>query len=587
VRVSDLIQVSGSGRIAPSSIVFETLGAANAGDLRLATNQLLILDGGNVSAQTIGTGQAGTLAIEAKNIQVSGNSADGRFRSRLFLNSSGSGDAGKLQIQTSTLLVQSGGEVSAATANVGQGGSINLTAANVTIDGTGARGASQLSFRSSGSGNAGGIRLDTDQLTLQNQGQITVEGTGSGNAGNLNLIARAVSLDRQAVLSAQTNSAQGGNISLQNVNTLTLDNNSTISAATVNGQSGTVELQASTLTLNRNSELAAKATGNGTAGSLTIATQTLNLLNGSTATVASVDGAGGNLVVNASQAVTLQGSRLVAEATGNGRAGDLRINADRLTLDRSQAGVDSNQQGGNLAVEARSVFMDNGSRLSATTAAATGGNITLKVQESITLRRDSDIRAEATGTGNGGNVTLEAGRFIFAILSENSDVLAFAPQGQGGNITARADGILTFRQFQRTDTPESDFVASGGSNLLDGSITLDTRNPQPSPPLPNQFANPTLVEGCLATPGNRDRPPRAQNQYFRTGAGGLATSPNEALRSSQIRVPWNRLEDKAATANPTEIREAEGFIRLANGRVRLVSSTRPLAASPCLLGGQP
>lgn len=237
IRATEQLQVIGSGANAPSALVSETNSLGNAGTFNISTGRLLIQDGGNLSAQTIGAGQAGRLTVTAtQSTEVSGTSADGRFRSRLFFNSSTSGDAGTLSLSTPNLTVLNGGQVSAATAGAGLGGILSVNAPDfITVQGTAANGqASTIDFSSSGSGDARGISLNTTgRLTLQDGGQILVSGTGTGISGNINISADSISLVNQGKIRATTERSEGGNIVLRLSNpglSIYMENNSEISA---------------------------------------------------------------------------------------------------------------------------------------------------------------------------------------------------------------------------------------------------------------------------------------------------------------------------------------------------------------------
>ena len=170
-----IVQVKGvsnnPGRQTASSILSETQNSGRAGDIRVNARQVLIQDGGQISAQTIATGQAGTLAVKAsERIEVSGT--NGSFASRLFFNS----------------------------ADVG---------------------------------NAGGIRINTNRLALTDGGQITVSGTGTGISGNIDVVADSISLINRGKIRATTTLSEGGNIFLSLSNpgvSIYMENNSEISA---------------------------------------------------------------------------------------------------------------------------------------------------------------------------------------------------------------------------------------------------------------------------------------------------------------------------------------------------------------------
>ncbi|MDX2100846.1 MAG: filamentous hemagglutinin N-terminal domain-containing protein, partial [Leptolyngbyaceae cyanobacterium bins.59] len=234
---SAAMEVIGASNVNPSSVLSATRGPGNGGTIRFNVQSLSVQNGGQVDAQTIGTGQAGQLSVIAPNVLVSGRT--GAFRSRLFLDSSGTGDAGELQIQTQSLSIRNDGEISARTRDTGRGGIIDVNASRSIEINNG-----RLLFDSSGSGDPRGIRVLTGQMLVENSGQVTVSSTQSARAGDLEVTASSVTLNNQSNFTAETQTGTGGNIRLQNLETLSLGNNSRISTATVDGQGGSVNVQA-------------------------------------------------------------------------------------------------------------------------------------------------------------------------------------------------------------------------------------------------------------------------------------------------------------------------------------------------------
>lgn len=238
-----------------SSILSETRDSGRAGDITVNVRQLLVQDGGQVTAQTIGTGQAGTLTVNASElVQVAG--ATGNFVSRLFLDTTNTGNAGELAIATPRLLLQNGGRVSARTSGDGEGGLIRVVALEgIGINGSSGTFDSGLYFDSSGSGNARGISITTPQLTVQNNGQVTVSGTGTGISGNIDISAGSISLVNQGQIRATTRQSEGGNIfmRLSNPNvSIWMANNSEISAEAFGlANAGTLTIDAAGAILSR------------------------------------------------------------------------------------------------------------------------------------------------------------------------------------------------------------------------------------------------------------------------------------------------------------------------------------------------
>ena len=486
-NAGQLIVEAGKIRVRDGAfIAADTIGSGNAGQVEITTKSLLLEDGGSVSASTSSRGRAGTLSVTASELmQVRGVSAEGSVPSRLFFDSFNAGDAGELVITTPRLIVEDGGQVSAATVGSGQGGIIAVEVADsVEVSGTSADGhfASGLFFDSRSSGDARGIRINAGgNITVQNGGQVTVSSSGTGRAGDVEIVARSIQINDRSKIAAETRDGPGGSIRLQSQGDLPL-------------QDG---------------------------GEVTVSSQ------------------------------------------GRGRAGDIEI-------------------------EARSLLLTNQGKITAGTLSGEGGNINIRVDESIVLRHNSEISTEARGTGNGGNIRLEAGDFIWAVLSENSDIVANAFQGRGGNIFARAQGIFGFRQFRQRRSAESDFIASSEFGI-DGMVALDVRDFQPDVSLPEQFTEAEIGQGCSPnrSAGNGHL---SGSRFVHTGRGGVPTNPAQALAGSSVRVPWveggggrrQRAEGRRGkigqrSVTPGQIVEARGWVRLANGDVLLTARPDAIA----------
>jgi len=175
-----------------------------------------------------------------------------------------------------------------------------------------------------------------------------------------------------------------------------------------------------------------------------------------------------------------------------------------------------------------------------TTTSGEGGNMTLRADESIILRFNSDITTEALGTGTGGNLQLEAEDFILAFPQENSDIVASAIQGRGGSIFARARGIFGFRQFCSQRTPLSDFTASSQFGI-DGSVTLDVRDFQPESSMEDGLVDPEVCQGCY--PARRSGVGKvAGSTFYETGRGDTPTDPGQSLSPNAVQVPWVEMD---------------------------------------------
>ncbi|MBW4510439.1 MAG: filamentous hemagglutinin N-terminal domain-containing protein [Scytonematopsis contorta HA4267-MV1] len=248
VYASDSIKVvGGSGYIEDnrSQLATQIGGDKPAGKMTLNTSKLLIEDGGQVLAgsNSESKGAGGSLTINASEfVKVTGfiltpdNTA--AIPSRLTTRTEGSGNAGNMTINTNSLVIEKGGQVSAGVTfkSTGNGGNLTVNAPNsvevrgfITIQ-TGFI-ASRLTNRTENDGFTGDLKITTGELIIQNSAEVGVNSTlGSQKAGNLEIVASSILLDNKATLNARARSVEGGNIMLQVQDLLLLRRNSQISA---------------------------------------------------------------------------------------------------------------------------------------------------------------------------------------------------------------------------------------------------------------------------------------------------------------------------------------------------------------------
>ncbi len=175
----ELIGTSADGRFPSSLYASAEPGATGAGgNLTLETGRLIIQDGAQVSTGTDGTGRAGNLSVRTReSVQLIGISANGQFPSLLSAQTSSTGDAGDLRIETGQLTVRDGAVVSVNSEGLGKAGNLVIAARSIKLDNQGSILAATLS------GNGGNIALqDLDLLLLRRGSQISTT-AGVANAG--------------------------------------------------------------------------------------------------------------------------------------------------------------------------------------------------------------------------------------------------------------------------------------------------------------------------------------------------------------------------------------------------------------------
>ncbi len=227
----------------------ETQGVAPAGTLRLNpySNQpdldISLTPNSQISASTSGSGRGGDLIVTApQSITIAGPG-------RLAVETSGTGNAGNINIATQELTLKDGVKISASTTSgsTGRGGNITITPSSLLIqDG------SSIAVDSQGRGTGGNISLQADQVTLNRQGSITAE-TASAQGGSIKLDVKDVLvLRRNSLISTTAGTAQaggdGGNITFNGNFIVAVPNeNSDISANAFTGKGGRVEITAQSI----------------------------------------------------------------------------------------------------------------------------------------------------------------------------------------------------------------------------------------------------------------------------------------------------------------------------------------------------
>ncbi|MBD1869011.1 filamentous hemagglutinin N-terminal domain-containing protein [Cyanobacteria bacterium FACHB-471] len=170
-----------------------------------------------------------SLHVSLEEPAVAGRTIATNPASGLFATTTGSGDAGNIQVRSPELMVRDQGQIQASTIGEGQGGSLTINAPERILLSN-----AQLSVAASGDARAGNLSIATDNLTLNNS-SVTVSNP-QGQAGTLSIQANQIRLLDNARLIAEaggtgraTNIAQA-EIQLREVDLLLLRNHSLISA---------------------------------------------------------------------------------------------------------------------------------------------------------------------------------------------------------------------------------------------------------------------------------------------------------------------------------------------------------------------
>ncbi|NEP32643.1 MULTISPECIES: S-layer family protein [unclassified Moorena] len=249
-----LIGSSANGRFF-SGLFTQTFGRGNGGELKITTGELIVSDGAFVSARTLGEGNGGNLTVDASSkIQLIGTSADARFISGLFTQTEGTKNAGDLKIATGELIVSDGAAVSARTLGEGDGGNLTVDASSkIQLIGTSADGRSRsglfIQANREATGNAGDLlNITTDKLIISDGAEVSARSINKdSSAGTVDINANSIFLDNNGRITAETAGGDDSNIKLFSRDIRLLNESKIITEAQNTTTGGKIEIKTDTL----------------------------------------------------------------------------------------------------------------------------------------------------------------------------------------------------------------------------------------------------------------------------------------------------------------------------------------------------
>ncbi|MBD2775958.1 S-layer family protein [Iningainema tapete] len=207
------------------------------------------------------------------------------------------------------------------------------------------------------------------------------------------------------------------------------------------------------------------------------------------------------------------------------------------------------------------------------------------MRDLILLRRNSSISAQASNNANGGNITINSPQgFIIAVKSENSDIIANAVEGNGGEMKINSAGIYGLEnRTQLSLAPKISEINASSDFGIDGTIEINTPEIDPNQGLinlPVEIVEPKLNQSCQVG-DHQDR-----SSFVIAGRGGLPMSPLEPLSSEAVIADWiilpttNAVTSSKIPTAPKPILEATGWVVNSQGEVILTAGVpKPFQSS--------
>ncbi|MBD2515934.1 filamentous hemagglutinin N-terminal domain-containing protein [Nostoc sp. FACHB-973] len=534
----------------------------SSGSIALQGKLISLTDGSVVLNQNLGSQSSGSINFNATELlKLSGASIDGKFVTFLRTESLSFGSGGNINVFAKQVVIEGGAGMGTRAYSAANGGNVNVNApesihlfgfltSNPFIT-------SAITNSTLNSGKSGNITVSTGQLLAQDGGLITSQTRGNGVGGNV--IVNATNFIKLI------NSRELINSGLAYVP-------SYLSSSTTSmGNAGDLTINTPRLVVGDMAMVDSSALASGSAGIVTVNAPSIEISGGSVSSFATKAGA---------NAQKIFGSPPVP----SGSPGEVNINTGYLSLTNGGQVNITNEgtstAGGKLTINADSVFLDNKSSITASTASGVGGDIQLNARD-LLLNNKSSITASADNQGDGGNITINAD---IISGSKNSSITANAFEGRGGNITINAQGLFF--------SPDSLITASSRYGI-NGTVKYNIADT-------NIYTTQLKAEGISVAPEITS----VCQARTDTGVSNFLVSSIRNLQSKPNNLMYNNVEDSNSlpvpafnnshnsnsffSNQPTQIIEANALIRDSHGNFILTtdqansaSDNTSLSASSC------
>ena len=432
---------------------------------------------------------------------------------------SGDRDGGNISVNATTVGFTNGASVLSSTGldfttfmRVGSG-----NGGNVTVQGLGGVGSpadlvafsdsSNITSNTFGPGKGGNAELTAGTVTMQNGSSISTLSTGGdGVGGDVVLNVGTGSLTGGASILSQTDNSTpgagvGGNVIIQGLQgagsaaeSIDLSGDSSLLTETIgSSDGGRVAITSKSLTMDgAATTVLSKAFGVGLGGEIVVNVQQARLSGGAriktltslsdvpdvppgpTLTVQGLSGGGSR-----ADSVVLSGSDsgIVSDSEGAGHAGDVAVHAKTINMTDGaviQGGApNTTAAGGNVNIEADSVDVSRGSRISSQASRADAGQITITANTFIL--DNASITTSTSLEGRGGDVILNVGS---ASLSNGATInsSSVGPQGNAGNagnISIHSESTVVMNNSSMTTESNN---ASGGQVTITAPQMVQLNN---------------------------------------------------------------------------------------------------------------
>ena len=306
IRATDAVSLRGSSTGIGSQVLAGAVG--DGGSIDITTGTMSVSSEATLVANTSGQGNAGDVTIRATDIVSldgvgTGTQVTG-IGSQVLAD--GVGNGGNIQITAGSLAVTNGARLIASTSGQGNGGDVNILVRNaVSFVGVGSNGKSSGVFSSveaGGMGEGGDINVTTNTLSVANGAVLDAQTQTNFKAGDIIVNAtQSVNLNQASLLAQSTDkSPSGGNAGEIRINTGNLTaTNGTLATSTTQSAGGVITITAGDIRLFGDSDIRSNvAFGADNGGNINLTADSILAFDDSDILAFARDGRGGDITLN-------------------------------------------------------------------------------------------------------------------------------------------------------------------------------------------------------------------------------------------------------------------------------------------------
>jgi len=489
IDVRERIELSNDNYRFNSSITIDTYRknatSGDAGTLYLSAKNIELSDGSSILASTRGTGKGGHINIKAEeNLHLHGTWIDNddgpQEGSKIFVrtygNTKDSGDSGSVSIKAKNILLEDGASIYAQTYSSGKGGNLSLIAdENITLQGKdGKNNPSVINTscvnqrNSNGSANAGYLEMEANNIYIRDGAWINTQTEAKGNAGNIKITAH----NKLEISGEGPEKKWIGKTRLASAVVSGSTNKST-------GHGGQIDIHANEILLSGGAFIQTGTQSSGNAGEINIIANTITLMGSSSKNRSSqiesnsyakdlvydvnITGTGGKITINAKNINLFDGAQIssssMAEEKASGKAGDIDIRLED-TLRISGQNLEAEE------IVGRSSGIYARSRQNIQAVAGEAGKIKIYAG-SIVMDNHALVSTSSNGLENAGDIEIQTRQSILLTASRiaSESLMAFDNNqngGEAGIISINAGDDVQLFQSARITT---NAISSGGGRI--------------------------------------------------------------------------------------------------------------------------